>query len=89
MSATDNTEAHEDDDTSQADLTRNSLSILHLSCRYVSVVIKNTVVRDFVDTGADISVFSEVFRCIIHPFRECLLLSILHLFLLILLAQSQ
>lgn len=62
MPATNFTQAHRDSDIPPADFTRDSLCVVDVSKRYVSVVIEDTVVHAFVDTGADISVISEDFR---------------------------
>ncbi len=57
LPATDLSQAHP-----RTDFTRDNLSVVNLSSRYVSVVIENTVVHAFADTGADVSVISEEFR---------------------------
>lgn len=60
MSATDSTQAHIDNITPHMDHRRDISS--EMAQRYVSVVIEDTVVHAFIDTGADISVVSEDFR---------------------------
>ncbi len=62
MPATDLSQAHKDNCNPRTDFTRDNLSVVNLSSRYVSVVIENTVVHAFVDTGADVSIISEEFR---------------------------
>lgn len=60
LPATDTTQAHKDNNALPTDFTRDCE--IDASKRYVSVVIEDTVVHAFVDTGADISVISEDFR---------------------------
>ncbi len=62
LPATDTTQAHKDNNAPPIDFTRDCLAGVDVSKRYVSVVIEDTVVHAFVDTGADISVISEDFR---------------------------
>lgn len=61
MPATDLNQAHKDCNAPPADFNRDTLSGVDVSKRYVSVVIEDTVVHAFVDSGADISVISEDF----------------------------
>lgn len=49
-------------DISYTDFPKDSLSEVDVLGRYVSIVIEDTVVHAFVDTGADVSVISEGFR---------------------------
>lgn len=62
MPAADLAQAHTDSNASPTDLTRESLSGIDVSRRSVSVVIEDTPVHAFVDTGADVSVISQDFR---------------------------
>lgn len=55
MPTTEFTQTYKDIIASPIDFTRDTLSQIDVSKRYVSVVIKDTVVHAFVDAGADMS----------------------------------